>query len=124
MATLASCFQSEFAVDQAIDFNTYVGSTTKAIDPSINNGNITNYSFDVWGTTQQTGGPLVPIFVKEEVSYSAGEWNYDENNTKYWIAGNKYNFAAVVNGDVKTLANGLPQTIDYTADGVTDLPKF
>ena len=125
MATLASCFQSEFAVDQAIDFNTYVGSTTKAIDPSIDNDNITNYSFDVWGTTQQniTGAPIVPIFVKEEVSYSTSdsEWNYDENNTKYWIAGNKYNFAAVVNGEVKTLANGLPKTIDYTADGVTDL---
>lgn len=123
MATLASCFQSEFAVEQAIDFNTYVGSTTKAIDPSIDNDNITNYSFDVWGTTQQTGGPIVPIFVKEEVSYSTSdsEWNYDENNTKYWIAGNKYNFAAVVNGEVKTLANGLPKTIDYTADGVTDL---
>lgn len=125
MATLASCFQSEFAVDQAIDFNTYVGSTTKSIDPSIDNSSIEAEKFYVWGTTQQTGGPIVPIFVEEEVSYSDGSdgsaigWNY--NDTKYWIAGNKYNFAAVVNGDVKTLANGLPKTIDYTADGVTDL---
>ena len=123
MATLASCFQSEFAVDQAIDFNTYVGSTTKAIDPSIDNSSIEAEKFYVWGTTQQTGGPIVPIFVEEEVSYSTSdsEWNYDPNNTKYWIAGNKYNFAAVVNGEVKTLENGLPKTIDYTADGVTDL---
>lgn len=126
MATLASCFQSEFAVDQAIDFNTYVGSTTKSIDPSITTETISE--FYVWGTTQgdhDVNAPIVPIFVAEPVSYSDGSdgsaigWNY--NDTKYWIAGNKYNFAAVVNGDVKTLANGLPKTIDYTADGVTDL---
>ena len=121
MATLASCFQSEVALEQAIDFNTYVGSTTKAIDPSIDNNSIETKKFYVWGTTQQTGGPLVSIFEEEEVSCSAGEWNYDVNHTKYWIAGNKYNFAAVVNGEVKTLENGLPKTIDYTADGVTDL---
>ena len=123
MATLASCFQSEFAVDQAIDFNTYVGSTTKAIDPSIDNTSIKTKKFYVWGTTQQniTGAPIVPIFAEEEVSYSNGEWNYDVNNTKYWIAGNKYNFAAVVNGNVTSLDKGLPKTIDYIADGVTDL---
>ena len=124
MATLASCFQSEFAVDQAIDFNTYVGSTTKAIDPSINNDNIDEYSFYVWGTTQgdhADDAPIVPIFENVKVDYAGGVWAYGVEHTKYWIAGNKYNFAAVVNGEVKTLANGLPKTIDYTADGVTDL---
>ena len=46
MATLASCFQSELALDQAIDFNTYVGSTTKSIDPSITTATISE--FYVW----------------------------------------------------------------------------
>ena len=123
MATLASCFQSEFAVDQAIDFNTYVGSTTKAIDPSITTATINE--FYVWGTTQQniTGAPIVPIFVQEPVTGSTTtSWSYDPNNIKYWIAGNKYNFAAVVNGEVDNntdLVDGLPQTISYTAG--TDL---
>ena len=123
MATLASCFQSEFAVEQAIDFNTYVGSTTKAIDPSIDNDNITNYSFYVWGTTQENivGAPIVPIFENVEVDYVGGVWKYEPQYTQYWLSGNKYNFAAVVNGNVATLKNGLPKTIDYTAGTDLDL---
>lgn len=126
MATLASCFQSEFALDQAIDFNTYVGSTTKAIDPSINNDNITNYSFYVWGNTQgdhATNAPIVPIFEGVEVGYAGGVWAYGVEHTKYWIAGNKYNFAAVVNGvvDNTALVNGLPKDISYTAGTDLDL---
>ena len=125
MATLASCFQSEFAVGQAIDFNTYVGSTTKAIDPSIDNDNITDYSFYVWGNTRESipGAPIVPIFKNVEVDYVGGVWKYQPQYTQYWFSGNKYNFAAVVNGDVDeaTLVNGLPKTIDYTAGTDKDL---
>lgn len=125
MATLASCFQSEFAVDQAIDFNTYVGSTTKAIDPSITTATISE--FYVWGTTQgdhATNAPIVPIFEKVAVGYAGGVWAYGVEHTKYWIAGNKYNFAAVVNGEVDNntdLVDGLPQTISYTAGTDLDL---
>lgn len=127
MATLASCFQSEFAVDQAIDFNTYVGSTTKSIDPSINNDNIKTKKFYVWGNTQgdhATNAPIVPIFEGVEVGYAGGVWAYGAQHTKYWIAGNKYNFAAVVNGEVDNntdLVDGLPQTISYTAGTDLDL---
>lgn len=123
MATLASCFQSEVALEQAIDFNTYVGSTTKAIDPSINNDNIDEYSFYVWGTTRENiiGAPLVPIFEGVEVDYVDGVWKYAPQYTQYWLSGNKYNFAAVVNGNVTTLKNGLPKTIDYTAGADLDL---
>lgn len=121
MATLASCFQSEFAVDQAIDFNTYVGSTTKSIDPSITTATISE--FYVWGTTQgdhDVNAPIVPIFVEEKVTGSVGSaWTYDAAKTKYWIAGNKYNFAAVVNGvvDNTALVDGLPETISYNTVG-------
>ena len=124
MATLASCFQSEFAVDQAIDFNTYVGSTTKAIDPSITTATINK--FYVWGNTQgdhADDAPIVPIFEGVEVGYTDGAWKYAVEHTKYWIAGNKYNFAAVVNGvvDNTALVNGLPETISYTAGTDLDL---
>ncbi len=125
MATLASCFQSELALDQAIDFNTYVGSTTKSIDPSINNDNIDDYSFYVWGTTQEniTGAPIVPIFKNVEVDYVGSAWKYDSKYTQYWFSGNKYNFAAVVNGvvDEATLEDHLPKTISYTAGTDLDL---
>ncbi len=126
MATLASCFQSEVALEQAIDFNTYVGSTTKAIDPSINNDNITDHhSFYVWGNTRENivGAPIVPIFENVKVDYVGGVWKYDPQYTQYWLSGNKYNFAAVVNGvvDNATLVNGLPKTIDYTAGTDLDL---
>ena len=124
MATLASCFQSEFAVDQAIDFNTYVGSTTKAIDPSITTATINK--FYVWGNTQGAhadDAPIVPIFEGVEVGYTDGAWKYAVEHTKYWIAGNKYNFAAVVNGvvDNTALVDGLPETISYTAGTDLDL---
>lgn len=121
MATLASCFQSEVALEQAIDFNTYVGSTTKSIDPSITTATISE--FYVWGTTQgdhDVNAPIVPIFVEEKVEGSVGaDWTYNAAHTKYWIAGNKYNFAAVVNGvvDNNALVAGLPQTIGYNTAG-------
>lgn len=122
MATLASCFQSELALDQAIDFNTYVGSTTKSIDPSIDNTSIKTEKFYVWGNTQgdhATNAPIVPIFEGVEVGYADGVWAYGVQHTKYWIAGNKYNFAAVVNGvvDNTALVNGLPETISYNTAG-------
>lgn len=40
---------------------------------------------------------------------------------QYWIDGNIYNFAAVVNGDVTPDGDNMPATITYFADGTTDL---
>lgn len=123
MAALASCAQEDVVYNNdnnAIKFdNAFVGNTTKAIDPSITNDNIVAKTFYVWGTTKgdhADNAPIVPIFVEEEVSFDGG-WNYAENKTQYWIDGNEYKFAAVVNGVVEDaeLVNGLPQTIHYTA---------
>ena len=129
IAALASCAQDEIlgvAKDDAIVFkNAFVDNATKAIDPSITNVGGANAisEFQVWGTTQgdHDGAVIVPIFADEKVDNKAGEWMYSAGKTQYWIDGNKYNFAAVVNGQVALLEKGLPKTIEYTADGTTDL---
>lgn len=122
VAALASCAQEDVVYNtpgNAIAFdNAFVGNTTKAIDPSITTESIKEKKFYVWGNTKgdHDGSKIVPIFKNLEVEYDGG-WSYTEAYTQYWIDGNIYNFAAVVNGVVEDaeLVNGLPQTIHYTA---------
>lgn len=121
IAALASCAQDEIlgvAKDEAIVFkNAFVDNATKAIDPSITNVGGANAisEFYVWGTTQgdHDGAKIVPIFENEKVDNAADEWMYSAGKTQYWIDGNTYNFAAVVNGNVTKLQDGLPLTINY-----------
>lgn len=147
IAALASCMQDEnlsVAKGDAIVFeNAFVDNATKAIDPSITNVGGANAisEFQVWGTTKgdhAVDAAIVPIFADEKVDKTTGDWRYDSGKTQYWIAGNEYNFAAIVNADytvttdaltgtetktsVVTLGeNKLPETITYTANGTTDL---
>ncbi|MBO5961709.1 MAG: fimbrillin family protein [Alistipes sp.] len=126
VAALASCFQNEDIVstsdNNAIKFDSYVGNTTKAIDPSLNNSKINECTLYVWGTTQQNvdGAATVSIFEGVEVSKATGVWKYADEHTAYWIDGNIYNFAAVVNGTVTGVDNGLPKTISYTTQNLED----
>ena len=124
IAALASCMQDETlgaAQRENIVFeNAFVDNATKAIDPSITtNGENAISEFQVWGTTQgdHDGAVIVPIFENEKVDNTTGDWRYDSGKTQYWIDGNKYNFAAVVNGTVETLEKGLPKTIKYSTPG-------
>ena len=128
VAALASCFQNEDIVStsdsNAIKFDSYVGNTTKAIDPSLTKETLR--SFQVWGTTQgdhtivNGAAAIVPIFTNVNVNDNSGSWAYADEYTAYWIDGNTYNFAAVVNGTVKDLENGLPKTISYTTQNLQD----
>lgn len=129
MAALASCTQEDIVINNAnnaIAFdNAFVSTTTKAIDPSITTDSIDN--FQVWGNTKgdHLNSVVVPIFKNETVSkVSSGDWTYDVNKTQYWIDGNKYNFAAVKNGNVTELADGLPKTINYSLTGTTPGPDL
>ena len=123
MAALASCTQEDIVINNAnnaIAFdNAFVSTTTKAIDPSITTASIAD--FKVWGNTKgdHNGSVVVPIFENETVSKASGDWAYDVNKTQYWIDGNTYNFAAVKNGTVTELADGLPKTINYSLSGTT-----
>ena len=131
-ATLFSCAKDQLLTQnrEAITFeNAFVDNATKAIDPSITTTTLN--SFVVYGTTQgdeknadgEVIAPVVNIFPGVTVSGSSTtSWTYDDNATQYWIAGNTYNFAAVVNGEVAVDANnGMPASIAYDAETQTDL---
>ena len=130
VVALAACSNEETTIKQsreAINFNdAFVENTTRAIDPSITTGTIS--SFKVYGTTQgdeknangDVIAPVVNIYKGVEVVKGATQgigvdWKYANDNVQYWINGNTYNFAAVVNGVVATDDNGMPKTISYTA---------
>lgn len=122
VAMLASCAKEEtlsFDKGEAIQFgNAFVDNTTRANDYGPNNP-LT--AFKLWGTIKGIEGPTA-IFADDIVTGTVGpdsEWNCT-TKTQYWIEGATYNFAAVVGGIV-TATNGLPSSIEYTADGNTDL---
>ena len=121
VATLASCAKEEtlsFDKGEAIQFgNAFVDNATRAaVDPSYN-GTAKFTQFQVWGTANN-----IAIYAGEDVTGEVGEdsvWTCTRKN--YWINDVIYNFAAVSNGTVETLSDGLPATIAYTANGTSDL---
>lgn len=135
-ASLVACAQEnviDSAKPEAIAFNnSFVDNTTKSIDPSITTDNLGG--FLVYGTTKgdhDVNADVINIFngILVEGSKAAG-WTYDPAYTQYWLKGNKYNFAAVVNSNdpaalnpalVGRDGNDMPETLTYTADGKTDL---
>lgn len=135
VATLASCAKDEVITapqGDAIAFdNAFVDNSVRAaVDPSKNTDNLE--SFVVYGTTKgnEAGAAEVNIFpgvtvTRGTVNGGVGTkgWMYGGDYVQYWITGNTYEFAAVVNGNV-TCSNDLakmPVSIAYTADGATDL---
>lgn len=106
------------AQPEAIGFdNAFIENSTRSVsDPSWSNTNLFA-DFAVYGYVENA-----PLFDNVKVSGSAlnGTWTY--TNTQYWIAGAKYNFAAVApysngaNGEFSVAANGS----DYV--GTTVLP--
>lgn len=120
VVALAACSKEQTLVQsprEAIGFgNMFVENSTRATDPSFNGDNKLT-EFQVWGTANS-----VAIYAGEDVSGNVGPnsvWTCTKKN--YWIEGVTYNFAAVANGTVKTLSDGLPETIEYTANGTSDL---
>ena len=127
VAALASCSNNEIVnLDQeAIAFdNAFVDNATRAIDGFTLTKDVlkTNgQNFQVWGTTTRGTNDPVSILAGVYVTYDGSTWTYPVENTQYWIPTNIYNFAAVKNGEVKTLVAGLPETIYYNATAQADL---
>ena len=134
VAALASCAQDEIVGkynQEAIGFgNAFVDNATKAAsDPSYGTTDKPLDEFKVWGTVKSTSNDPVAIFgngtTGDTVEGTVGEgsvWNC-KSKTQYWIEGAEYNFAAVVDGTVKSLGEDLlPAEIEFTAtDGAVDL---
>lgn len=150
-AALVACAKEDVVVapkGEAIAFNNaFVDGTTKAIDPSVKT--LTLDHFVVYGTTtgDEDDAPEVNIFpgvavtgavsaVDESGNATSGSWSYLPECTQYWINGNDYHFAAVVNGkdanpataaaetkgtvSVDTVV-GMPETISYNSANQRDL---
>ena len=99
VVALAACSQEDVIVADkgaAIGFDTFVENSTRSkYDPSYTNDNLFT-NFGVFGTVEGA-----ELFNDKTVTGSEikGTWTYE--GTQYWIAGAKYNFAAVA-----------PQTVD------------
>ena len=117
-------FQAE---PEAIGFdNAFIENSTRSVsDPSWSNTKLFG-DFAVYGYVENA-----PLFNNVKVSGSAlnGEWTY--TNTQYWIAGAKYNFAAVAPysngaaGVFSVAANGSDYVgttvLPFTNDGTNDV---
>ena len=124
MAAFAACSKNEVistSQGDAIEFSdAFVGNSVRSIDPSITTNSLDN--FLVYGTVTNTSNVTANIFFEELVSRSGAQWVYNADHTQYWIKDNIYNFYAVKNATrVNYDGNGVPTTLEYTADGVTDL---
>ena len=131
VAAMVSCSKEQtvsFDKGEEIGFSTFVENSTRAAaDPSYSAKDIE--SFKVWGTVND-----VLIYDGDKVSRPstvAGQgygsvWAMEDGTQQYWIADANYKFVGIVDGDkdgvTKTnLVDNMPSTIDYTADGKTDL---
>ena len=125
VAALAACNKAE-VIDsnpgEAIAFgDAFVDNATKATDPSYSANDITK--FNVYGTVNN-----VVIYPGTEVTKGTAAYNsaWTCPVNQYWIPGASYKFVGIVDGNKTnvtetTLVNGMPTTISYKADGVTDL---
>lgn len=124
VAALASCSQEDVIVadkGELIGFNSFVENSTRATDPSYSNKDIAK--FNVYGTVN--GVLIYPgtEITKGSAAYGSA-WTCPVD--QYWIADADYKFVGIVDGNVanvtKTnLENGMPTSVEYTADGKTDL---
>ena len=110
VVALAACSQEDVIVADkgaAIGFDTFVGKATRVDDPSLTTENLAN--FGVFGTVTNTVANednTALIFNNVKVTGSnlvdgAGYSTWTYEGTQYWIAGAKYNFAAVAPKTVK-----------------------
>ena len=128
LASLASCNFNN-TINSNYDYiefgNAFVENNVRAADPSYSANDIE--SFKVYGTVDGGQGSVV-IFpgstvTKGDADYSEA-WSCDVK--QYWIPGANYKFVGIVDGAVDgvTTTNedgGMPTTVEYKADGETDL---
>lgn len=128
LATLASCnYNNTIATNyEAIQFgNAFVENNVRANDPSYSANDIE--SFKVYGTVNGGQGAVV-IYPGTEITKGTADygaaWSCDVK--QYWIPGAQYKFVGIVDGEVAgvtetNVESGMPTTVEYKADGITDL---
>ena len=108
MVAMAACATDDVVrqnYDNAIEFNTFVGNSTKvAIDNSYSNTTGNLEQFQVWGTIAMTGTENYAnifdgVVVNKGGSGVGSAWTYGVEYTQYWIPGNTYSFVGIVDGN-------------------------
>lgn len=142
LATLAACSKTEvvdMAPKTAISFGeSFVDNATRSIDATLNTSTLDAfkvYGSVTWKENPSDQGNTVNLYSGVEVkkgtpetgAVSSGDWWYKGDYTQYWIEGNAYKFAAIVNGtaaifdkDANNVDN-MPLTISYNAADQKDL---
>lgn len=128
VAALASCSQEDVIVadkGDLIGFNSFVENSTRAKDPSYSANDIE--SFKVYGTVNGGQGDVLiypgTVITKGDAEYGS-PWTCPVK--QYWVAGATYKFVGIVDGEVDGVTKtypeeGMPTSVEYTADGKTDL---
>ena len=104
----------------AIGFDSFIENATRVTGKEFT----TVDSFQVWGTVKGNAmtspmslynGALV------ERNNAVDGAAFKCHQTEYWLPSAEYNFVALAGHNGVTLANDMPATISYTANGTTDL---
>ena len=130
-AAMVACENDEIVrqdLGDAIEFNSFVENSTRATDPSYSNKDIA--AFKVYGTVNN-------VLIFDDATVTKGDQTYGEvwavtdasgNAIKqYWIPSATYKFVGIVDGQKENVTktnfddNKMPTTVEYTADGATDL---
>ena len=123
VVALAACSKEQTIVadrGDAIGFDSFIENATRVTGKEFT----TVDSFQVWGTVKGNAmtspmslynGALV------ERNNAVDGAAFKCHQTEYWLPSAEYNFVALAGHNGVTLANDMPATISYTADGETDL---
>ena len=124
VVALAACSKEQTVVadrGDAIGFDSFIENATRVTGKEFTSVD----SFQVWGTVKGNAmnspmslynGALV-----ERNGVEDGEAFTCSSQTEYWIPSATYNFVALAGHNGVTLANDMPATIIYTANGTKDL---
>lgn len=118
LLTVASCtstLSDEPTTDtRAISFMPTAETRAAVTGTSLSDGS----SFSVWGWYGTEGTITNNVFDGETVTESGGAWTYG-GGSRYWIAGNTYNFYAVYPAELPTDVKA-----DVSSDGTITVTNF
>ena len=127
LVSMMSCVKDDVVTksNRPISFSETLvdGSTRALVDPSYGDANPIN-AFHAWGVVTGNVGSS-SLYGGDGTDVSRGDvaygWPFDSAEQEWWIPSADYQFAAAANYTSVTLANGLPSSFGYTANGTADL---
>lgn len=124
VVSLASCSKEQIIVadrGDAIGFDTFIENATRAAADDFTSVS----SFQVWGDVTgnivDSNDDYIFLYNGANVTRDGAAWTCRQ--TEYWIPFATYNFLAIAGATRvdSTTTGAFPTTINYTADGATDL---